>query len=203
MVINVVSASEIIEMKLVSSFGSSKQTDNLLLLLCQHELVLKLVSPVSCLFKCLFSESLFWNKQTGELLLEIGPLWSFSWSQFHLAGSHILWIFNAFSLHRVEVQTDFTNCNRIWWPMWQFLRCLHREAAITQLCVHIVDWWKYNAVNVSSYQRQQTEGCKLSNFSPKTLLTGTCSTVCSEPSAGQVANLKVCNLGLGECGCDH
>ena len=156
MVINVVSASEIIEMKLVSSFGSSKQTDNLLLLLCQHELVLKLVSPVSSLFKCLFSESLFWNKQTGELLLEIGPLWSFSWSQFHLAGSHILWIFNAFLLHRVEVQTDFTNCNRIWWPMWQFLRCLHREAAITQLCVHIVDWWKYNAVNVSSYQRQQT-----------------------------------------------
>ena len=157
MVINVVSAAEIIEMKLVSSFGSSKQTDNLLLLLCQHELVLKLVSPVSSLFKCLFSESLFWNKQTGELLLEIGPLWSFSWSQFHLAGSHILWIFNAFLLHRVEVQTDFTNCNSIWWPMWQFLRCLHREAAITQLCVHIVNWWKYNAVNVSSYQRQQTE----------------------------------------------
>ena len=35
MVINVVSAAEIIEMKLVSSFGSSKQADNLLLLLCQ------------------------------------------------------------------------------------------------------------------------------------------------------------------------
>ena len=146
-----------------------------------------------------------------ELVLKQADRWAPPWNrspvEFQLitvpSCRHILWIFNAFLLHRIEVQTDFTNCNRIWWPMWQFLRCLHREAAITQLCVHIVDWWKYNAVNVSSYQRQQTEGCKLSNFSPKTLLTGTCSTVCSEPSAGQVANLKVWNLGLGECGCDH
>ena len=128
-------------------------------------------SPASALpawacFETSFSS--VWSIQMSiqrELVLKQADRWAPPWNrspvEFQLitvpSCRHILWLFNAFLLHRVEVQTDFTNCNRIWWPMWQFLRCLHREAAITQLCVHIVDWWKYNAVNVSSYQRQQTD----------------------------------------------
>ena len=157
MVINVVSAAEIIEMKLVSSFGSSKQTDNLLLLLCQHELVLKLVSPVSCLFKFLFSESLFWNKQTGELLLEIGPLWSFSWSQFHLAT-----IFCEYLMHFHYIALKFKQISQIATGFDDpcdnsCVVCIERQQLHNSVYIYIVGCWKYNAVNVSSYQRQQTE----------------------------------------------
>ena len=99
----------------------------------------------------------------------MGLIFSSSWSQRMCTQSckqpYLLWICKTLPSHFQHIAFKFKQISQIAAVLAHL--CVNENSCIvwgrnyTTLC--IVGSTKYNAVNVSSYQRQETEGCKLSS----------------------------------------